>query len=282
MDGEVAQLAALAISANYRLAHPEDPMPWFAGQRAFASCGQIGFRATTRGRFGKPKHVPVADTPSRWLDLLCASGVERVLVTCTRQDAAGPDEETLPDRLSAGFAGGGSLWTMATQSSDGGVLCWQAGWRAAFPGAEDGRIWKAEYFAEPCHDQGQQLPVQAASETLAGALEQSRAFALAHEFPRVAALFSSALDLLEGRADPLNIPRPAGPADTLSDPARRLLFAGQRAWIFDNLGVWRDQDFSHDTWKKYAALSEALYSAVTAAIVAAVNSSAPAGAPVQS
>ena len=274
MDGEVAQIAALAISANHRLAHPRDPMPWFANQRAFASCGEIHFRAKLRGPFGKMRRVPVADTPSLWLDLLEQSGVERVLITCTRQDTDWAEEEYLPDRLTAGFAGGGSLWTMATLSPNGGVLCWQAGWRAAFPQAEDGRIWKAEYLAEPCHESDPRLSVAQARQALGSILLEARDFAKRHEFPKVAAIFASALNLLEGRDDPLNIPRPPGPADTLDDPARQLLFAGQRAWIFDNLDTWRDQDFSHDIWKEYANLSEALYSATTAAIVAAVNSSA--------
>ena len=274
MDGEVAQIAALAISANHRLACPDDPMVWFAEQRAFASCGQIGFRATMRGPFGKQRQVPVADTPGQWLDLLGESGIKRVLVTCTRQDTDCPEDEYLPDRLTAGFAGGGSLWTMATLSDNGGALCWQAGWRAAFPQAEDGRIWKAEYLAEPCHESAPSVSVEAASQTLAAILHEVRNFADLHEFSRVATIFSSALNLLAGRGDPLNIPRPPGPADTLDEAARRLLFAGQRAWIFDNLDTWRDQDFSHDIWKQYADLSEALYSATTAAIVAAVNSSA--------
>ncbi len=279
MDGEVAQLAALAISANYRLSHPDDPMAWFAGQRAFASCARIAFVASRPGRFGKQRRVVLAETPARWLDLLQAGGVERVLVSCTRQDDTGGAEETLPDRLSAGFAGGGSLWTMTTLSPGGGALCWRAGWRAAFPGARDGRIWQAEYMAAPCQGRGAGGSVEAAGDALGRVLEEARAFALEQEFPRLAARFASAQALLEGRADPLALPRPPGPADTLDAPARRLLSAGQRAWIFDDPGAWRDQDFSQDVWKRYAALSESLYSAVTAAIVAAVNASAPAPPP---
>ena len=68
MDGEVAQLAALVISANHRLAHPGDPMRWFPTQRAFARCGSIGFEAATKRRVGKPVLVPVAETPPAWLD----------------------------------------------------------------------------------------------------------------------------------------------------------------------------------------------------------------------
>lgn len=276
MDGEVAQLAALAISANYRLSHPDAPMDWFAGQRAFASCARIAFVASRPGRFGKARRVVLAETPARWLDLLQEGGVERVLVSCTRQDEGDAGEDTLPDRLSAGFAGGGSLWTMTTLSPGGGALCWRAGWRAAFPKARDGRIWQAEYMAEPCQGEEPGASVEAASGALGRVLDEAHAFANEQEFPRLAARFASARALLEGRADPLALPRPPGPADTLAAPARRLLAAGQRAWIFDDPGAWRDQDFSQDVWKRYAALSEALYSATTAAIVAAVNSSAPA------
>ncbi len=275
MDGEVAQLAALAISANHRLANPEDPMPWFAGQRAFASCGQIGFRAAVKGRFGRLRHVPVADTPSSWLALLQEAGVERVSISCTRQDGrSAPDEEVLPDRLMAGLAGGGSLWTMATQAADGGALCWQAGWRAVFPGARDGRIWRAEYLAEPCLPTPGGADVEAAGRALSAALDEAVGFAGAHEFSRLATRFASALEILETGRDPLGLPRPPGPADTLVPRARHLLGAAQRGWIFDDMGLWRDQDFSPDLWQRYARISEALYTAVTAAVVAAVNSSA--------
>lgn len=50
MDGEVAQLAALVISANHRLKHPGDPMQWFATQRAFARCGSISFELAAKRR----------------------------------------------------------------------------------------------------------------------------------------------------------------------------------------------------------------------------------------
>ncbi len=273
MDGEVAQLAALVISANHRLAYPGDPMPWFEDQRAFASCGRIGFRAPTRRRFGKPRHMPVADTPAHWLELLTGSGVARVVMSCTRQDDAVIPGETLPDRIAAGFAGGGSLWTMATETGDGGALCWQPGWRAAFPTAKDGRIWEANYMAQPCTGAEAGPDVGAAAATLQDALSSSKSFAEKHHFSQVTEIFASALRLLEGGPDPLSVPRPPGPADTLEPTARRLLFAGQRGWTFDNLGLWKDQDFSADLWTRYAALSEALYSAVTTAITAAVNSS---------
>ncbi len=273
MDGEVAQLAALVISANHRLANPGDPMEWFADQRAFASCGRIQFRAAEKRRFGGLRHVPVAETPNLWLDLLAGSGVARVVMSCTRLDQTPGSNDTLPDRIAAGFAGGGSLWTMATETGDGGALCWEPGWRAAFPTAKDGRIWEANYMAQPCSGPENGPDVATAGATLFDALTASKSFAEAHQFTQVAGIFTSALCLLEGKPDPRPVPRPPGPADTLEGPARNLLFAGQRGWTFDNLSLWRDQDFSADIWTRYAELSEALYCAVTTAIKSAVNSS---------
>jgi hypothetical protein len=272
VDGEVAQLAALAISANHRIIHPDDPMPWFAGQRAFDRCGRIGFHAAKKRRFGRHTRVPVAETPLQWLERLAASSVCRVVLAYTRQDDEIIPGETLPDRIAAGFAGGGSLWTISTETSDGSALAWRPGWRVAFPKAEEGRIWSVDYLAEPSVPCQVEAGVDDAAHALQASLEAIRRFALEQHYGQVAGIFTSALALLDGAPDPRPVPRPAGPADTLSDPARRLLFAAQRAWIFDNLSLWRDQDFSHDLWKRYAALSEALYSSVTAALAAAVNS----------
>lgn len=275
MDGEVAQLAALAISANHRIANPGDPMPWFAGQRAFDRCGRIGFHAARKRRFGRETRVPLAGTPEEWLDRLEASSVCRVVLSFTRQDDEIIMGETLPDRIAAGFAGGGSLWTMSTESVDGGALSWRPGWRVEFPKADDGRIWSVDYLAEPALPRRAGLSLDDSGNALHASLEAIRRFAEEQHYGKVAAIFASALCLLEGSPDPRPFPRSPGPADTLSAPARRLLFAAQRAWIFDDLSLWRDQDFSPVLWKRYAALSESLYSAVTAALAAAVNASAP-------
>lgn len=271
MDGEVAQAAALTISANHRVAHPGDPMPWFATQRAFDRCGSIAFHTEGKRRFGKDRRVPVAETPSGWLERLETARVTRVVLSCTRQDK----ENTIPDRLSAGFAGGGSLWAMTSETSDGGAIRWVPGWRAAFPRAEDGRIWAVEYLAEPAVPVDSGPSVNSVAALLVDSLAAIHDFARQHQFNTVAAIFASALALLAGGADPRPVPRPPGPADVLSPDARNLLFAAQRAWVFDNLSLWRDQDFSQDTWRDYARLSEVLYNDVTAAMVAAVNASCP-------
>jgi len=273
VDGEVAQLAALVISANHRLSQPDDPMGWFAQQRAFGSCGKISFHAVQTRRFRSTRKTPVAQTPSEWLGRLADSGVKRIVLNFVRQDDDAETGETLPDRIAAGFSGGGSLWTMSTQTTDGGALAWQPEWRAAFPDAQDGRIWSVDYIAKPAPPAPTGVGVVQAAKDLGAAVTAIRSFAQAHQFENVAAIFASALCLLEGRPDPRPYPRPPGPADTLNEDARRLLYAAQRAWVFDNMGLWKDQDFSHDLWKQYARLSEALYEAVTAAMVAAVNAS---------
>lgn len=275
MDGEVAQLAALVISANYRLAHPDDPMRWFAGQRAFARCGSISFEIATKRPSEKAAVTTMAETPPAWLDQLAHSGTKRVYLGFTRQDEEVIPGETIPDRIAAGFAGGGSLWTMTTETNDGRALGWRGAWKVAYPNARDGRIWAVRYTATAAEPQPEGVGLEAAAVELRHALADMSEFAWEREAKEANMRFTSALALLEGAPDPLPIDHPEGPADTLSEPARRLLHASQRGWMFDDMGIWGKLKLNEPEWRDHARRSEALYDAVTAAIVAAVNSAAP-------
>ena len=278
MDGEVAQLAALVISANHRLAHPGDPMRWFATQRAFGRCGAISFEAATKRRAAKPVLVPLAETALAWLDALARSGTTRAVLGFDRQDEEMVPGETIPDRISAGFAGGGSLWTMTTETGDGAALGWRPTWRAAYPSAKDGRIWAVRYTATAARPQELGRSVEAAATELRHALAEMSEFAWEHGAKQANVHFTSALALLEGAHDPLRLDRPTGAADTLSEPARRLIFAAQRGWTFDNMELWAGTKFDQPLWRDHARRAEALYDAVTAAMVAAANSSVPVSA----
>lgn len=275
LDGEVAQLAALVISANHRLKNPHDPMRWFASQRAFARCGSISFDLATKRRKQKPTLVPMAETPPAWLEQLARSGTKRVVLGFERQDEEMIVGETIPDRIAAGFAGGGSLWTMTTETDDGRALGWRAGWKAAYPNARDGRIWAVRYAATAAEPQPPGRDIGPASVELRHALAGMSEFAWSHDAKEANARFASALALLEGDPDPFPIPHPAGPSDTLAEDARLLLNAAQRGWMFDSTEMWGKLKVDEQSWRDYAQRSEALYDAVTAALVAAVNSSAP-------
>lgn len=273
MDGEVAQLAALVISANHRLAYPQDPMRWFAGQRAFARCGEIRFEAATKRGRDKPVFLPLAASPSGWLDALPRSGTRRAVLGFERRDEELIPGETLPDRIAAGFAGGGSLWTMTTENGDGATLGWRGTWRLGFPAARDGRIWAVRYTATRATPQQRGRSVAAATTELRHALAAMSEFAWEHEAKAANTHFTSALALLEGEEDPLTQAHPMGPADTLDAPARHLLFATQRGWTFDNPELWSDAKLDDASGRDYAQRAEALYDAVTAAIIAAANAS---------
>jgi len=275
LDGEVAQLAALAISANHRLTHPNDPMRWFATQRAFARCGSISFDIATKRGQAKPTRTTMAETPPAWLDQLARSGTKRVRLGFSRQDEDVIPGETIPDRIAAGFAGGGSRWMMTTETDDGRALGWHGAWKVAYPSARDGRVWAVRYTATAAEPQGPGRDIDAAATELRHALAEMSEFAWERDAKAANVRFTSALALLEGAPDPLPVENPAGPADTLSEPARRLLRASQRGWVFDNLEIWGKLKLDEAEWRDHARRSEALYDAVTAAVVAAANSRAP-------
>ncbi|RME16968.1 MAG: hypothetical protein D6801_04370 [Alphaproteobacteria bacterium] len=275
MDGEVAHIAALVISANHRLRNPHDPMVWFSRQRAFARVGSVHFEIATDEAPGKVRRTTVARSADEWLEQLARSGTRRVLLGFERQDEEIVPGETIPDRVAAGFAGGGSRWTMTTESDSGHALGWRAGWRAAYPKASDGRIWAVRYTATAAEPQSPGRGIEAAATELRHALAEMSEFAWSHDAKDVNRRFTSALAILEGAPDPIPVPSSTSAADTLSEPARCLLHAAQRGWMFDAMEQWGRLAVDEATWRDYARRAEALYDAVTNALVAAVNSSAP-------
>lgn len=275
MDGEVAQLAALVISANHRLTHADDPMHWFADQRAFARSGEIRFEIATKNTAGPAQMRTIAQSPRDWLEQLPASGTVRACLGFERQDEEAAEGERIPDRISAGFAGGGSRWVMTTQTANGDTLGWRATWKAAFRNARDGRLWAVRYTATAGAPQLPPRDIVAAATELRHALAEMSEFAWSYGAKEANKRFTSALALLEGAPDPLAYPPKVGPADTLSHEARCLLRAAQRGWMFDDMSGWGDLKVDEDTLRDHARRAEALYDAVTSAMVAAVNSSAP-------
>ncbi|HHC30060.1 MAG TPA: hypothetical protein ENK80_05815 [Rhodobacterales bacterium] len=165
---------------------------------------------------------------------------------------------------------------MTTETDDGRALAWRGAWKAAFPSARDGRIWQVRYTAASDAPQPMGRSVEAATTELRHALAEMSEFAWDHAAKAVNARITSALALLEGEPDPAYPDQgTAGPADTLDQPARCLLRAAQRGWMFDNMAEWGKLKVDADALRDHARRSEALYDAVTAAMVAAVNSSAP-------
>ena len=159
--------------------------------------------------------VPMAETPPAWLDQLSRSGTARALLGYVRQDEEVIPGETIPDRVAAGFAGGGSLWTMTTETGDGRALGWRAWWKVGYPDARDGRIWAVRYTATAAEPQPVGRSIEAATTELKHALAEMSEFAWSHEVREANLRFTSALALLEGAPDPMPIDNPAGPADTL-------------------------------------------------------------------
>ncbi|HHB80241.1 MAG TPA: hypothetical protein ENK83_00620 [Aliiroseovarius sp.] len=271
MDGEVALMAALVISANHRLMNPQDPMLWFRDQRAFARCGEISFHAATRLANGDIGEVMLAGSASEWLDQIATTNTRRVVLGFERRDEEIVPGETLPDRIAAGFAGGGSRWIMTTEPAEGDPLAWRARWRVGFPDAQDGRIWEVRHTATTGASQPLGRSVEAAATELRHALAEMSAFAWSHDVKQANSVFTSALALLDGAPDPMGLNRKLGPIDTLSDPARRLIQAAQRGWVFDNMALWDRVAIPREELRVFGQISEALYDAVTAAIVAASN-----------
>ncbi len=87
-------------------------------------------------------------------------------------------------------------------------------------------------------------------------------------------VFEDALDILDSGKNNLNVYyADLAPAGQLSDRARTLLDACQRAWVFGGMGSWNDLLFDGDDEIEYRRVSDQLFHALHHAIAAAANDS---------
>jgi hypothetical protein len=218
----------------------------------------------------KAKEVRVADTPDDWFALLKNKGAKRVWLEY------GPSGDRLDDRMSAGFVGGGGVWSLNVQLP-AGARQWLARWDVWNQDAPENRIWRVTYGE--IGDGTVTAPptgiVADASEQLAHALSEIAPFARRIDCQGFASAFESALALLSPGGDVEVYHRDLSPEGALEDSAVRVLGACQKAWVFGGMGSWNDMMFDDADQEEYERLSEQLFRTLHAAIVAAANASQP-------
>ena len=277
MNGELAQAAALVAHGNhwFRVGGGAAPAPISLEGAAFQFVSSVDFVLVDDAGTQVERFADVA----AWLEALQARGIDRLWLelSADRPDTHGFVIEA--HQLSA-FAGGGSWFLVATGPARSEA--WQGAWRVGDRNAPDHRIWEIRYQgnavdpvvapAEP--------DIDAARAGLAAQLTAAHDFAAAQaagDRPDVgmwADIFGQAIALLTG--DPSTVPvgesydDDALPADH-PPPARRLLAAAGRAWVFGGMGSWNDLGFDPTANATYDAVSRHLHAAVLHAVVAATN-----------
>lgn len=274
MVGTTAQLVALTCHFN-ACARGLATGAFFPGNSTCQFCEFVRFvRPRSGGIAGPVAWDVVAATPDDWLATEAVPGASAAIVHQTVNDPR------IPDRMSAGFVGGGGRWMLVT-GSRGHATAWQAGWQAGDRDAPEQRIWRVNYglvgegvdFPLPAS-----RPLDALKADLRNALGDILAFAERNRIEGFSDCFRKGIACLSSDA-PLDSPfhRDLAPAGVLDLAAKQVLAACQAAWVFGGMGSWNDMIFDGPDQAGYESTSERLFSLLNEGICASANSSAGLG-----
>jgi hypothetical protein len=269
MNGEVAQLVALAAHGNAFLCGGHDARDFYPANRAFVFCNEVSF--VELKKFIKTKERLFAANPNEWFALL-KDGACRRLSLGHRPTPNPP----LPDHISTAFVGGGGYWLLVADYAERADY-WAARWGVSAPKAPDRKIWKVTYAkvasGEP--DERAAAPdLSARRRELESVLKRVETFARAHGVENFADCFAGALEALEaGEPAPPSYYSDLLPPEGYGAEARRVLAACAHAWVFGGMGSWNDLGFDPaEVQTEYERLSAELYAAVSRGIEEGANS----------
>ena len=271
MNGELAQLVALAVHGSAWLSRGTGDPPTFAGSSTFLFVRSVTFDWRGSG----DRRSNRADRPADWLRQFQGRGGRLLLVTRQRPlTAAGVASYNL-----AGFANGGS-WALYGVAGGGGEL-WTARWSVdpeissgRKPRPADNRIWDIGYEGIGTMVRGPDaMSLGQTEERLKRSVAAAREFAEVEGWTSWAEWLGKALEMAESENARQPYHQDLLLASTPLEVARLLASASQ-AWVFGGMGWWNDQGPTvHDT-RAFDEVTEALYEAVLDAIVEAANAAA--------
>lgn len=265
MRGELAQLIALVGHGNAFLHGLRPPIELARTNSTFEYVESVRFVGPARPP-GSSEPPTSATTTAAWLEALKSSGAERLwlVVPNVRRPDAAAFANAAPGTILAAFRRSAEAWTPE--------------WSVASPWQTSDRIWSVRYEAVPTVAARVVVPnVDDATESLRAAVDDAASLAVrAAGLRGFAAWFREAEALLED-------PDPTAPynPDMLPNvgyslPARQLLAASTRAWVFGGMGSWNDgYPESVRVRLNYQRVTRALWQAVLGGLSCAANAFAP-------
>jgi hypothetical protein len=268
MNHPVAQLVALTCHGNAHLRGARAAVPFFPGNSTCAFCDRIDF-AAAEGWLARTERT-IAATPDDWFVHLERTGANALRVLREPQN-----HPLAPDRMTAGFAGGGGRWMLAA-ANGAGFAYWSANWSVWNRDAPERRIWRVTYrlVRTSTRPLPPDPPPADATRTLSEALVQIRDFAHDHHCDPFTARFDDAIAALSGSGARHGYHRDLAGESQLSEASLALLDAAQSASVFGGMGSWNDLGFDDADAGEYERVSAALFDALNVAICAAANESA--------
>ncbi len=267
MNGPVAQCVALVCHGNAVLRGRHGL--YFYGNSTARFCDSVAFADAAPGGAA----APLAGSPDAWFAWLARGGFAGL-----RLGRAAQNRPLGSDRMTAGFVGGGEVWTIGALRQGAAGESWQGHWQVWNRQAPDQRIWRVTYVRAAAPTPPAADTLAAARAELSAALADIHAFAERNDSGGFAGNFAQARAALAGApAAPRGFHRDLAPERTLGADALAVLDACQHASVFGGMGSWNDQTFAGAAGEAYERVSERLFRALNRAIAAAANESCRAG-----
>lgn len=269
MQGPIFQVLALVTHGNAALSgRPQ--ADFYPAHTAFAFTEYVRFVGLEPPREAW-RTTPFAADPDRWLSKLRDGGCRGLRAW----RSASADEDTLSDRFSVAFVGGGGRWLIESVGPAGSDF-WMASWKLGNRDRPDRKIWQVTYGRVE-QDRPTAAPEPASLDRLSRDLQETLRDAIAlsrrNELDEFTQSFDEALAALTADSEPdlLGL----APPGQLPLAASRLVAASLHAWVFGGMGSWNDIVFKGSDDEEYHRVSEDLYRLINAAAVEAINCSYP-------
>jgi len=277
MLGAVAQSIALTAHGNAFLqksgavASPAF-YPW---NSTFRFCADVRFVDVTITGSSREETAWAPD-PMAWFDRLAKEGTYALRLRYGAVGGGTVGSYQVPERMLAGFAGGGGRWLIEVIGPRGSDY-WEARWEVADRSRADGKIWRVTYERVARDEVTQEAgrdDLENLKHRLETALLEIQGYASAHRLNNFAAIFAESRSQLSAEAPGKDVDHcDLALNGQLGLTARQVLAAAQLSWVFGGMGSWNDT--AHDqSDKEYERLSEELFALLNRAYVAVANATA--------
>lgn len=263
MNGELANVIALALHGSAWLARPSAPTPDLERSNStFQYVGRLQFEPPER-RWRGPE--PIRSTAA-WLSWLRKSGATRIwlAVPATTHGA-------LPPHVASAFANGGQ-WGLHTTGRRASV--WVPTWEVGDRNAADKRIWSVRFAGSKVDSSAapSRPAIGATAEALKTALVEASHFARTNDLTSWADWFDDAVRRSEGDVPEIPYHPDMAPPTAVGAEALRLLAMAGKSWVFGGMGSWNDVWLEDQAARsRFDEVSGRLYKCMLDAFVAATN-----------
>lgn len=267
MNSEIAQIIALACYGNAALRGEKIPV-FFPSNSTCRSCDRIKFVEISPSFHGHREQL-VADTPDQWFQDLIAQGAKGIRLSHSLQN-----EASMPERMLAGFAGGGGTWTMEVHFPSSTAALWVARWDVWNQDAPDDKIWRVKYsrISEGNASPASEPDLSKVSARLFAILKEIRAFSAEHHCDGFTQCFDQAIESLT-TSKRVGHHQDWAPDNSIPLVAMAVLDACESAWVFGAMGSWNDMSFEGGDQAEYERVSERFFEVLTESIASATTSS---------